>query len=113
MDAGLIYSSLRRQTGVNVVAHGPRNITDIVQTDHYRNYSPGNIAHDRCPQTVEIRASSTAFDASVCCQFFDRRFWISAAGRRSEFEVGQNGNNDDDTIVSLQADRRAQVFVRR
>jgi hypothetical protein len=33
--AGLIYSSLRRQTGVNVVAHRPRNITDIVQTDHY------------------------------------------------------------------------------
>ena len=33
--SGLIYSSLRRQTGVNVVAHRPRNITDIVQTDHY------------------------------------------------------------------------------
>jgi RES domain len=33
--AGLIYDSLRRQTGVNVVAHRPRNITDIVQTDHF------------------------------------------------------------------------------
>ena len=33
--AGLIYSSLRRQTGVNVVAHRPHNITDIIQTDHY------------------------------------------------------------------------------
>jgi hypothetical protein len=33
--SGLIYSSLRRQTGVNVVAHRPCNITDIVQTDHY------------------------------------------------------------------------------
>ncbi|HEY8332389.1 MAG TPA: RES family NAD+ phosphorylase [Tardiphaga sp.] len=33
--AGLIYNSLRRQTGVNVVAYRPRNITDIVQTDHY------------------------------------------------------------------------------
>ena len=33
--SGLIYGSLRRQTGVNVVAHRPRNITDIVQTDHY------------------------------------------------------------------------------
>jgi hypothetical protein len=33
--AGLIYNSLRRQTGVNVVAHRPRNITDIVQTDHF------------------------------------------------------------------------------
>jgi hypothetical protein len=33
--SGLIYDSLRRQTGVNLVAHRPRNITDIVQTDHY------------------------------------------------------------------------------
>ena len=33
--SGLIYSSLRRHTGVNVVAHRPRNITDILQTDHY------------------------------------------------------------------------------
>ena len=33
--AGLIYNSLRRQTGINVVAHRPRNITDIVQTDHF------------------------------------------------------------------------------
>lgn len=33
--AGLIYDSLRRQTGVNVVAHRPRNITEIVQTDHF------------------------------------------------------------------------------
>ena len=33
--AGLIYDSLRRQTGVNVVAHRPRNIIDIVQTDHF------------------------------------------------------------------------------
>jgi hypothetical protein len=33
--AGLIYNSLRRQIGVNVVAHRPRNITDIVQTDHF------------------------------------------------------------------------------
>jgi hypothetical protein len=33
--AGLIYDSLRHQTGVNVVAHRPRNITEIVQTDHF------------------------------------------------------------------------------
>jgi hypothetical protein len=33
--AGLLYNSLRRRTGVNVVAHRPRNITDIVQTDHF------------------------------------------------------------------------------
>jgi hypothetical protein len=33
--AGLIYNSLRRQTGVNIVAHRPRNIMDIAQTDHF------------------------------------------------------------------------------
>ena len=33
--AGLLYDSLRRRSGVNVVAHRPRNITDIVQTDHF------------------------------------------------------------------------------
>jgi hypothetical protein len=33
--AGLLYDSLRRLTGVNVVAHRPRNISDIVQTDHF------------------------------------------------------------------------------
>ena len=33
--AGLLYDSLRRRGGVNVVAHRPRNITDIVQTDHF------------------------------------------------------------------------------
>jgi hypothetical protein len=33
--AGLIYDSLRRRTGINVVAHRPRNITDIVQSDHF------------------------------------------------------------------------------
>jgi hypothetical protein len=33
--AGLVYDSLRRRTGSNVVAHRPRNIVDIVQTDHF------------------------------------------------------------------------------
>jgi hypothetical protein len=33
--AGLLYDSLRRRPGVNVVAHRPRNTTDIVQTDHF------------------------------------------------------------------------------
>jgi hypothetical protein len=31
-----LYDSLRRRTGSNVMAHRPRNITDIVQTDHLR-----------------------------------------------------------------------------
>jgi hypothetical protein len=33
--AGLLYDGLRRRTGSNVVAHRPRNITEIVQTDHF------------------------------------------------------------------------------
>jgi hypothetical protein len=32
---GLLYDSLRRRTGINVVAHRPRSVTDIVQTDHF------------------------------------------------------------------------------
>jgi len=33
--AGLLYDSLRRRSGVNVVAYRPRNITNIVQADHF------------------------------------------------------------------------------
>jgi hypothetical protein len=33
--AGLLYDSLRRRTGSNLIAHRPRNIADIVQTDHF------------------------------------------------------------------------------
>lgn len=33
--AGLIYDSVRLVNGTNVVAHRPRNITEILQTDHY------------------------------------------------------------------------------
>lgn len=33
--AGLIYDSLRHQTGINIVAHRPRNVREITQTDHY------------------------------------------------------------------------------
>lgn len=33
--AGAIYDSVRFASGTNVVAHRPRNITDILQTDHY------------------------------------------------------------------------------
>jgi hypothetical protein len=33
--AGILYDSLRRRGGVNIVAHRPRNITDILQTDRY------------------------------------------------------------------------------
>lgn len=34
--AGVLYDSLRRRAGINVVAHRPRNIIDIVQADHFR-----------------------------------------------------------------------------
>ena len=34
-SAGLIYDSVRLVKGTNVVAHRPRNVTDILQTDHY------------------------------------------------------------------------------
>jgi hypothetical protein len=50
--AGLIYDSLRRQTGVNVVAHRPRNITDIVQTDHFE------IAVSSETRTIDVRKLS-------------------------------------------------------
>jgi hypothetical protein len=33
--AGILYDSLRRRGGENVVAHRPRNIVEIVQTDHF------------------------------------------------------------------------------
>ena len=33
--AELLYDSLRLRAGVSVVAHRPRNITDIVRTDHF------------------------------------------------------------------------------
>lgn len=33
--AGLVYDSLRHAGGVNVVAHRPRNVLDVVQADHY------------------------------------------------------------------------------
>lgn len=32
--AGILYDSLRRRTGVNIVAHRPRNIRDVVQAEH-------------------------------------------------------------------------------
>lgn len=34
-DAGLIYHSLRRLGGVNVVAYRPRNVLEVAQADHF------------------------------------------------------------------------------
>jgi hypothetical protein len=50
--AGLLYDSLRRRTGNNVVAHRPRNITDIVQTDHFE------IAVSAASRMIEVRKLS-------------------------------------------------------
>ena len=33
--AGIIYDSLRHAGGVNIVAHRPRNVLDVVQADHF------------------------------------------------------------------------------
>jgi hypothetical protein len=33
--AGILYDSIRHAGGVNVAAHRPRNVLDVVQTDHF------------------------------------------------------------------------------
>jgi hypothetical protein len=50
--AGLLYDSLRRRNGINAVAHRPRNITDIVQTDHFE------ISVLATSRTIEVRKLS-------------------------------------------------------
>ena len=52
--AGLLYDSLRRRSGVNVVAHRPRNISGHPTDSSFRNYRHGNVARDRRPQTVAV-----------------------------------------------------------
>ena len=50
--AGILYDSLRRRTGFNVVALKPRNITDVVQTDHFE------IAVSATSRSIEVRKLS-------------------------------------------------------
>jgi hypothetical protein len=50
--AGLLYDSLRRRTGINVVAHRPRDIIDIVQTDHFE------ITVQAIARTIDVRKLS-------------------------------------------------------
>ena len=50
--AGILYDSLRRRTGINVVALRPRYITDIVQEDHFE------IAVSGASRTIEARKLS-------------------------------------------------------
>ena len=47
--AGILYYSLRRRTGINVVAFRPRNITDIMQADHFE------IAVSTASRMIEVR----------------------------------------------------------
>jgi hypothetical protein len=51
--AGLWYESLRRRDGSNVVAHRPRNITDIVQADHFE------ITVSATARSIEVQKLST------------------------------------------------------
>jgi hypothetical protein len=50
--AGLLYNSLRRRNGINVVAHRPRNIVDILQTDHFE------ITIMAASRTIDVRKLS-------------------------------------------------------
>jgi hypothetical protein len=50
--AGILYDSLRRQTGINVVAHRPRNTADIVQADHFE------ISVSAAARAIEVRKLS-------------------------------------------------------
>ncbi|MBN9601106.1 MAG: RES family NAD+ phosphorylase [Afipia sp.] len=51
-DAGILYISLRHQSGSNVVAFRTRNITDIVQEDHFE------ITVSATDRTIDIRKLS-------------------------------------------------------
>jgi hypothetical protein len=47
--AGILYDSVRRPAGVNVVAHRPRNVTAIVQADHFE------ITVTAAARTIDVR----------------------------------------------------------
>jgi hypothetical protein len=49
---GILYTSLRRQTGINVVAFRTHNITDIVQEDHFE------ITVSATDRTINVRKLS-------------------------------------------------------
>lgn len=52
--AGLVYDGLRRRGGVNVVAYRPRNISDVLQTDHYE------ISVGAATRTIDVRKLTAA-----------------------------------------------------
>ena len=51
--AGILYDSLRRRAGVNVVTHRPRNIADIAQADHFE------ITVSSTGRNIEVRKLKT------------------------------------------------------
>lgn len=51
--AGIIFHSVRHLGGVNVVAHRPRNVRDVVQADHYE------ISVEAAALRIEVRKLST------------------------------------------------------
>jgi hypothetical protein len=59
--AGLLYDGLRRRTGSNVVAHRPRNITEIVQTDHFE------ITVQATSRMIDVRKLSVWWNNSPVC----------------------------------------------
>lgn len=48
-DAGIIFDSLRHLGGVNVAAHRPRNVEDVIQTDHY------HISVEAAAKRIDVR----------------------------------------------------------
>ena len=50
--AGILYDSIRHAGGVNVVAHRPRNVLDVIQTDHFE------IRAFAASQRIELRKLS-------------------------------------------------------
>ncbi|NWG26429.1 MAG: RES family NAD+ phosphorylase [Pseudorhodoplanes sp.] len=50
--AGILYTSLRRQSGTNVVAFRTRNVTDLVQEDHFE------ITVSATDRTINVRKLS-------------------------------------------------------
>jgi hypothetical protein len=51
--AGILYDSVRRKGGVNVVAHRPTNVLEIVQADHFE------IRVTLAPRRIEARRLAT------------------------------------------------------
>ena len=51
--AGIVYDSLRRRGGCNLVAYRPANIVDVVQAEHF------DVAVEAASRTIEVRRLAT------------------------------------------------------